>query len=245
MSTCRSAEIPTQGGNVDPASQFKVELSEMVKLGIVEPPNSPYSSPLLTVKKKDGTNRREVDYCGPNHITVFDAEPMPNADDIFAKISGSCFFSKMGFCKGYWQIPKAEDDRAKTAFATPFGLYQFRQMPFGLQNAGATYGKMMRQVRDGLKSTDNFVDDVITFTADWAAQLRELNEVFEHVRQAKLTVKPSKCYFGFPSVEFVGYRVGNVKLEMLEEKVEQVALAPPPRTKKQLRAFLGLAGFYR
>jgi len=225
--------------------EVKVELSEMVKLGIVEPSNSPYSSPLLMVKKKDGTNRPVVDYRGLNRITVFDAEPMPNADDIFAKISGSCWFSKMDFCKGYWQIPMAEDDRAKTAFATPFGLYQFRQMPFGLQNAGATYGKMMRQVLDGLQSTDNFVDDVITFTADWVGQLRELKEVFERVRQAKLTVKPAKCYFGFPSVEFVGYRVGNGKLEMLEEKVEQVALAPPPRTKKQLRAFLGLTGFYR
>jgi len=143
----------------------KAELSEMVKLGIVEPSNSPYSSPLLMVKKKDGTNRPVVDYHSLNSITIFDAEPMPNADDIFAKISRSCFFSKMDFCKGYWQIPMAKDDRAKTAFATPFGLYQFRQMPFGLQNAGATYGRMMRRVLQGLKSTDNFVDDVITFTA--------------------------------------------------------------------------------
>jgi len=223
----------------------KAELSEMVKLGIVEPSNSPYSSPLLMVKKKDGTNRPVVDYHSLNSITIFDAEPMPNADDIFAKISRSCFFSKMDFCKGYWQIPMAEDDRAKTAFATPFGLYQFSGMPFGLQNAGATYGRMMRGVLQGLKSTDNFVDDVITFTAGWAGHLSELKDVFERVRHAKLTVKRVKCYFGFPSVEFVGHRVGNGKLEMLEDKVEQVALAPPPRIKKQLRAFVGLTGFYR
>jgi len=223
----------------------KEELSEMVKLGIVEPSNSPYSSPLLMLKKKDGTNRPVVDYRGLNRVTVFDAEPMPNADDIFARLSSARFFSKMDFCKGYWQIPMAEGDRAKTAFTTPFGLYQFRRMPFGLQNAGATYGRMMRKVLNGLKSTDNFVDDVLTFTGDWRTQLNELKELFNRVRQAGLTVKPSKCYFGYSSVEFVGHRVGDGRLEMLDDKVEQVMLASPPRTKKQLRAFLGLSGYYR
>ena len=108
----------------------------------------------------------------------------------------------------------AEGDRAKTAFTTPFGLYQFRRMPFGLQNAGATYGRMMRKVRNGLKSTDNFVDDVVTFTVDWCTQLNKLKELFERVRQAGRTVKPSKCYFGYSSVKFVGHRISNAKREM-------------------------------
>lgn len=176
--------------------EVKAELSKMVKLGVVEPSNSPYCSPLLILKKKDRMNRPVVDYRGLNRITLFDAEPMPNSDDIFAKISGSCLFSKMDFCKGYWQIPMAKEDRVKTAFATPFGLYQFRRMPFGLQNAGATYGRMMRRILEGLKSTDNFVDDVLTFTVDWTDQLKELRDVFERVRQANLMVKPSKCYLG-------------------------------------------------
>ena len=225
--------------------EVKAELSEMVRLGIVEPSNSPYSSPLLMVKKKDGTYRPVVDYRSLNRITVFDSEPMPNAEDIFARLSGARFFSKLDFCKGYWQIPMAEADRAKTAFSTPFGLYQFRRMPFGLQNAGATYGRMMRRVLDGLTSTDNFVDDVITFSSDWKDQLDELKELFGRVRHAGLTVKPSKCYFGYANVEFLGHKVGDGKLEMLEDKVEQVASAPPPNTKKQLRSFLGLSGYYR
>jgi len=103
----------------------------------------------------------------------------------------------------------------------------------------------MRKVLDGLQLTDNFVDDVLTFTGDWRAQLNELKELFERVRQAGLAVKPSKCYLGYPSVEFVGHRVGDENLEMLDDRVEQVVLASPPRTKKQLRAFLGLSGHYR
>ena len=223
----------------------KEELADMVKLGVIEPSDSPYSSPLLMLKKKDGTNRPVVDYRNLNRVTVFDAEPMPNADDIFARLAGSRFYSKMDFSKGYWQIPMSDSDRSKTAFSTPVGLYQFRRMPFGLQNAGATYGRMMRKLLENLEATDNFVDDVLTFTNGWERHLDELRELFERIRQAKLTVKPSKCHFGYQSVEFLGHHVGNGNLEMLSEKVEQVISAPVPRTKKQLRAFLGLSGYYR
>jgi len=224
---------------------IKEELAEMVKLGIVEPSDSPYSSPILIVKKKDGTNRPVVDYCGLNRLTIFDAEPMPHPDDIYARLSDARFYSKLDFCKGYWQIPVAESDRPKTAFATPFGLYQFRRMPFGLQNAGATYGRMMRIVLDGLQATDNFVDDVLTFMGGWQGHLAELRELFERVRLAGLTVKPSKCYFGYPNIEFLGHVVGEGKLQMVDAKVEQIHSAGEPRIKKQLRAFLGLTGYYR
>jgi len=223
----------------------KAELDDMIRLGIIEPSDSPYCSPLLIVKKKDGANRPVVDYRALNRVTVFDAEPMPNAEDIYARLAAARFFSKVDFCKGYWQISMAEVDREKTAFATPFGLFQFKRMPFGLQNACATYGRMMRKLLNGMTATDNFVDDVISFTQAWKSHLEELKDLFERVRQAGLTVKPSKCYFGYPSVEFLGHQVGEGKLEMLQDKVDKVALAPPPHTKKQLRAFLGLTGYYR
>jgi len=125
--------------------EVKAELSEMVKLGIVEPSNSPYSSPLLIVKKKDGTYRAVIDYQSLNCITVFDSEPMPNAEDIFARLAGAQFFSKLDFRKAYRQILMAEVDCKKTALSTPLGLYQLRCLPFRLQNARATYGRMMRR----------------------------------------------------------------------------------------------------
>jgi len=142
------------------------EVREMQRLGVIEKSNSPYASPLLMVKKKDGSNRPVVDFRRLNKITIFDAEPMPNVDDIYARLAPARYFSKLDFCKGYWQIPMTDEDKPKTAFSTPLGLYQFTCMPFGLQNAGATYGRMMRKVLDGMQQTDNFVDDVLSFTGD-------------------------------------------------------------------------------
>ena len=177
------------------------EVREMERLGVVEKSDSPYSLPLLMVKKKDGRNRPVVDFRKLNKITVFDAEPMPSVEDIYGRLSSAQYFSKLDFCKGYWQIPMAYEDHQKTAFSTPIGLYQFIWMPFGLQNAFATYSRMMRRVLEGMQQTDNFVDDVLSFTDGWSQQLQELQELFSRVREAGLTVKPSKCYFGYDRVE--------------------------------------------
>jgi len=128
---------------------------------------------------------------------VFDAEPMPNAEDIYAPLAGARLFSKLDFCKGYWQILMAKADREKTAFATPFGLLKFKRMPFGLQNSCAAYGRMMCKLLKGMTATDNFVGDVISFTQAWQGHLEELKDLFERVRQPGLTVKLSKYYFGY------------------------------------------------
>jgi len=128
----------------------------------------------VLVKKKDGSNRPVVDFRQINKVTVFDAEPMPKTEDIYAKLAKAGYFSTLDFCRGYWQIPMATEDREKTAFSTPFGLFHFVRMPFGLQNAGATYSRLMRRALDGLELTDNFVDDVFSYTETWSRHLREL-----------------------------------------------------------------------
>jgi len=198
----------------------KSEIDEMCQLGIIEPSESPYSSPLLIVKKKDGSNRPVIDFRRINKVSIFDAEPMPRADDIYARMANARYFSTMDFCKGYWQIPMAQEDREKTAFTTQFGLYHFVRMPFGLQNAGGTYSRMMRRVLDGLDATDNFVDDVVSFSDEWGRHLGELRQVFQRVKAAGLTVKPSKCHFGYPQVDYIGHVVGNGNLRTMPDKTE-------------------------
>ena len=221
------------------------EVQDMLELGVIERTSSPYSSPLHLVKKKDGTFRPVVDFRKLNKKTIFNAEPMPSIDEIYSKLAPAKIFSKLDFTKGYWQIPMREEDKAKTAFTCTSGSFQFFKMPFGLVNSGATYNRMMRRLLEGQKQVDSFVDDVLVYNEGWDEHMRVLREVFERIRQAHLTVKPSKCSFGFETIDFVGHQVGQSTLRALSDKVEHILKVEPPKTKKQVRAFLGLAGYYR
>ena len=224
---------------------IETEVRKMMALGVIEPSQSPYCSPLMLVKKVDGTFRPVIDFRQINRVTVFDAEPMPNPEVIFAKLAHDKVFSTFDFCKGYWQIPMVATDKEKTAFSSSLGLFQFRRMPFGLVNAGATYGRMMRRVLDGLPDVDNYVDDVIVHSPTWKSHLGTLRALFARVRQASLTVKPSKCHVGYLQVDFVGHQVGSGLMLTQSDKVDKVKNAEVPRTKTQVRSFLGLAGYYR
>ncbi len=138
----------------------KSEVKSMLDMNIIEPSDSPYSSPVVLVGKKDGSTRFCIDFRRLNKITVFDAEPMPNSEEIFVKLAKDNFFTKIDLTKGYWQILVKQEDRAKTAFATPDGLYQFRKMPFGLINAPATFSWLMRTILRDIQHVDNFIDDI-------------------------------------------------------------------------------------
>jgi len=121
------------------------ELETMLSLGIIEPSSSAYASPVVIVRKADGTNRVCVDCRKLNKITVFDPETMPQQEKIFAKLDKHKYFSTYDITKGYWQIPMSENNKAYTAFVTRKGLHQFRVMPFGLVNAPATFNRLMRK----------------------------------------------------------------------------------------------------
>ncbi len=218
----------------------------MLDADIIEESDSPYSSPVVLVKKKDNTYRFCIDFRILNKITIFDNEPMPEADDIFTKLAGDMFFSKLDLAKGYWQIPVRKEDRPKTAFSIPNGHhYQFKKMPFGLMNAGATFNRMMRKVLHGIEPADSFVDDVLSHTDSWQCQLKVLREVFQRISETHLTLRPTKCEIGCRSVSFVGQNIKEGELHPQDRKVTEIDDAPVPKTKKQLRSFLGLVGYYR
>ncbi|XP_037526427.1 uncharacterized protein LOC119403570 [Rhipicephalus sanguineus] len=124
------------------------EVREMEKLGIIEKSESPYNSPVILVKKPDGTNRLCIDFRRLNNVLVADSEPMTRTDAVFATVANKKYFSKLDFVKGYWQIPLTEESKAKTAFSTTSGLYQFRYMPFGIKTAPAVFAKLMRKVAE-------------------------------------------------------------------------------------------------
>ena len=221
------------------------ETQKMVRMGVIEPSDSPYSSPIVLVRKPDGSNRFCIDFRLLNRITVFDAEPLPNPDEIFANLSGSKFFSKLDLSKGYWQIPLSHDAKEKTAVRSPSGLSQFRVMPFGLVNAPATFSRVMRVLLRGMPHVHNYLDDVLVHTSTWEEHLQVLHEVFARLRSAGLTARPSKCQIGCRQVEFLGHIVQEAKLKPQQDKVEKILTAPRPETKKEMRSFIGLASYYR
>ena len=223
----------------------KEETKKMLEMGIVEPSSSPYLSPVVLVKKSDQTVRFCIDFRNLNKITVYDAEPIPNPEEIFSKLATSNYFTKIDLSKGYWQIRLTEDSKEKTAFSTPYGLFQFRKLPFGLVTAPANFSRMMRLLLKGLKDIDNFIDDILEHTETWDDHIRMLRVLLQRLRDCCLTARPSKCEIGFSSIEFLGHCVGNGKLMMSEEKVKAIVEAPRPETKKQVKSFLGMIGFYR
>ena len=222
------------------------EVENMLRLGVIEPSKSPYSPPLLLVKKADGSNRPVVDFRRLNKATVLDAEPMPNPELIFSRLAKDTYFSKLDCSKGYWHIAMRPEDKEKTAFSSPAGLFQFRRMPFGLVNAGASYCRMMRELILGVDNVDSYVDDIIIIhTQTWDQHITTLRMVFDRLRNAGITVKPSKCCIGFHSVDFVGHHVGKGKIQTQNDKIEKVKNASIPLTITQVRSFLGLSGYYR
>lgn len=223
----------------------KDEVSKMLEFGVIEPSDSPYSSPIVLVVKKDHTYRFCVDFRALNRITVFDAEPMPDVDAMFAKLSGHKYFSRLDLSKGYWQVPLTHSARPLTAFQTPLGLFQFTKMPFGLVTAPATFCRLMRDVLQNVSNVDNFIDDILIFTDTFDHHMSVLSEVLQRLRSANLTARPTKCSLAYPKLECLGHIVGDNKLHPHPDKVKAIREANHPVTKKQLRSFLGLVNFYR
>ncbi|KAK7114491.1 hypothetical protein V1264_000546 [Littorina saxatilis] len=224
---------------------LKKDIDNMLKMGVIRESSSPYSSPVVVVKKKDGTNRVCIDFRKVNKITVFDPEPMPTAADLFRRLTGSKIFSKIDLSKGYWQIPVREEDIPKTAFATPDGTYECLRMPFGMVNSGATLTRGMRKMLKGMKNVVYYWDDLLVHTETFAEHLETLRELFSRLTKANLTVRPSKCILGTDNVDFIGHSLKEGQKGLLLENVTKILNAPRPETKKQVRSFLGLAGYYR
>ncbi|KAF2352940.1 Reverse transcriptase domain, partial [Trinorchestia longiramus] len=142
-------------------------LEKWMRMGIVTPSTSPYYSPLLAVRKKDGTHRFCLDCRHLNSQTVFDAEPITDTTAIFTHLAGKTIFSKMDLTSGYWQVPLHPESRQYTAFNTRSDLYEFKVMPFGLANAPATFSRLIRQVTAGLQDTEVYMDDILLASTTW------------------------------------------------------------------------------
>jgi len=222
-------------------------IEDMKQQGVIEESYSPWVSPAVMVKKKDGSIRFCVDYRKLNSVTIKDSFPLPRIDDIFDKLSGNSWFSTLDLKNGYWQIKIRPEDKEKTAFSIGKGLWQFTVMPFGLCNAPATFERLMEKVLLPLLNKDCLVylDDVIIFATNFDELLERLRKVFLKLRSSNLKLNPKKCSFLKRKIKYLGHVVSERGIATNKEKISAVKNWPTPITKKQIRSFLGFCSYYR
>ena len=227
--------------------QAREGIQDMLQKGIISPSSSPWASPLVLVRKKDGSMRYCVDYRQLNSVTRKDAYPIPRIDETLDTLAGSCIFTTLDLLSGYWQVEVQPEDREKTAVCTPDGLFEFNVMPFGLCNAPATFQRLMDCVLAGLhwQSCLVYLDDVIILGRSFSEHLHNLRDVFDRFREAGLKLKPSKCTFGQKEVAFLGHIVSDKGVATDPAKVAAITNWPTPRNRKEVQQFLGLGNYYR
>ena len=227
--------------------ELRRQLDDLLEKGHIRPSKSPYASPVIFVRKKDGSLRMCVDYRGLNRITVRDRYPLPRIEELLDRLKDAKIFSKLDLRSGYNQVRIEEGDIEKTAFSTRYGLFEFCVLPFGLTNAPATFMRMMNALFEGEldKFVQVFLDDILIFSPNIDEHLKHLQAVLTTLRKHQLFAKLSKCEFGLSSVTYLGHIVSDKGIATDPEKVKAVQEWPPLKNVHEVRQFLGLAGYYQ
>ena len=223
------------------------EIDQYLKLGLIRISQSPWSSPVLMIRKPDGGIRFCIDYRKLNSVTVKDSYPLPRIDDLLDVLGGAMYFSSMDIASGYWNVPMHEESIPKTAFACKFGLYEWLVMPFGLTNAPAAFQKLMDQVLINLKWKICLVylDHCVIFSKTFREHLVHIHNVLNRFRDAGFKLKMNKCHWGRRSIPFLGHIVTNEGILPNPAKVVSVMKAKPPTDVSSLRSFTGLTSYFR
>ena len=214
------------------------EVKSLLTMGIIVPSKSPWAAPVVLVPTKVGSKRLCVDYRKLNLITRANPYPIPRVD-LIDDIGREKSITALDLTKGYWQVPVAKSSQDKTAFLTPWGKYQFRTIPFGLVAAPSTFQRLMDMILEGTHSyAASYLGDVIVHSNTWDEHLAHLQEVFQRLRDAGLTIKEGKCKFACNKCTHLGHTVGQGQVHPLVAEVRAVQEYTQPKTKKDARAFL-------
>ena len=218
---------------------------DWVKLGVCRLSNSPWASPLHMVRKPDGSGYRPTsDYRLLNMQTVPDRYPMRRTSDMTDELRGRTVFSKLDILSGFNHLSVAPDDIPKTAVITPFGLYEFMRMPFGLRNAPQTFNRFMKMVCEDLQNLHIFVDDILIASANEDEHQTDLKALLDRLRDWSLRVSPKKCEFFKSELEFVGYHINKDGVTAPPDRLAALGEIPLPQDSTSLRRFIGMVNYY-
>ena len=223
----------------------KSEFDAMLNTGIIRTSNSPWASPLHMVPKKNNQWRPCGDYRRLNAITKADRYPVPNITSLSSKLHGSKFFSKLDIVKAYYNIPMHEDDVAKTAIITPFGLFEFLRMPFGLRNAAQTFQRYMDNIFRQCNYAFVYIDDILIFSDTYENHLSHIESLFSLLHVNNLKISLDKCVFCVPEITFLGHGVTPQGVSPSSDKASAISEFPKPDDYAALRRFIGMINFYR
>ena len=223
------------------------ELRKMEEQGVIEPSSSPWASPVVLVRKKNGKIRFCCDYRSVNKLIKHDSYPLPRVEDLLQVTQGSNFFSVLDQRSAYWAIPVEEQSREVTAFITEFGLHQWTRQPFGLKTSPGVFQRVMEDLLGNMNwhRAVVYLDDVIVFSRTLEEHLESLRELLQKFRQSGLKLSPEKCCVAASEVIFLGHHLDADGIRPAEEKVEAIRTWPAPTSPRALRQFLGFLGYYQ
>ena len=223
------------------------QVQDLLQVGAIEPANSPWSSQIVMIPKKGGEWRMCVDYRLLNKHTVFDAYPLPLISEMLDYLAEAKYFITLDLKAGFHQILVQEEDRPKTAFVTPIGLYQWKVMPFGLVNAPATFQRMVMKLfeemyGDGLLV---YIDDIVIFANSWEILCDRFEKALKLMQEAGIFINVRKCQFGYGSIQYLGMTISQGQIQGDPKKLKIIEALKPPTDIPSLRRFLGMVGYFR
>ncbi|CAF0950498.1 unnamed protein product [Didymodactylos carnosus] len=223
------------------------ETNKMLKEGVIRPSKSPWSSPVVIVRKKDGSPRFCVDYRKINAITQKDVYPLPRMDEIIEQPAGSTWFSKLDLKSGYFQVPISECDKPKTAFATQDGLWEFNRLPQGLINSPPTFQRIMNETLGNLRWDICLVylDDIIIYSKSFEQHVKDVDKVCQVLAKANFKLNSEKCELFKREITFLGHKINSDGVSPMPNHVKAITAFPKPTSAKDAYSFLQMTGFYR
>ena len=244
-------------GTADPVSQkpypiamkpyewVKNEIEKLLAAKVIHTSCSSWSASIIVVPKGNGGKCLVIDYRALNKVTKEFTWPMPKVEDIFSKLNGATYFTTLDLHAGYHHIPLDQSSIPKTAFNSPFGKYKYVKVPFGLAQAPAYFQELMTGILKDFPFAIAYLDNIIIFTRTPQEHLSHICMVFEKLKSANLSMKKSKCSFFSKEIQYLGHILSATGIQPLPSKTHTIQSMAPPTTPKQVRAFLGLVGYYR